>query len=305
MRTFFCCLPVLLFCAAAVYAQPSGEIDFSIAQGDGQASYVLRYDFSQGEEVTYRVTSYDSIVVWDHKPRVLIRERAERVQYRCDTILPEGYGMSVTLLSAVVRERLDTMPWIIREDHPFVGQPIRFLMAPDGERIRLRDTLLFPGSMPGAPFQPLLVPALGGADTVSVGAGSVFERKMWLLDNVYPPVQWQGGVIRKILGAQDTLEHSTVVVELSESGQVWYTPPALPGREKEDVVTHTRVNGGGRYWIDLEEGYPVAGDYQLIGNITFTNTENDKERQGRHTITMEFRIDDGYEDLKDLFELEQ
>lgn len=306
MKTLYWSLIALLFLSVAGYAQPDGGIEFAtVDDGKGEDSYVLRYDFSQGESVTYRVLSYDSIVVWDHQPRVLIRERAERVNYRCDTVLPDGYGITVTLLDAVVREQFDTLPWVVRADHPWVGQPIRFLMGPDGDRIRLRDTLKVTGSMPGAPFQPLLVPALGGADTVSVGAGSVFERKMWLLDNVYPPVQWQGGVIRKILGTLDTLGHSTVVVELSETGQVWYTPPPLPGRSAEDVVTHTRLNGGGQYWIDFDAGYPIAGDYQLIGNITFTNTETDEERLGRHTIFMAFQIDDGYDDLKDLFELEQ
>ena len=294
-----------LFLTVSAYAQPDGGMELVIGGDRSDESYVLRYDLSQGENVTYRVVSYDSIVIWDHQPRVLIRERAERVNYRCDTILPDGYGMTVTLMEAVVREKFDSLPWVIRADHPFVGQPIRFLMGPDGERIRLRDTLEFAGSMPGAPFQPLLIPALGGADTVSVGAGSVFERKMWLLDNVYPPVQMQGGAIRKILGTQDTLGHPVVMIELSETGQVWYTPPPPPGSTGENVVTHTRVNGGGRYWIDFEAGYPVAGDYQLIGNITFTNEQTDKERLGRHTIYMEYRIDDGYEDLKDLFELEQ
>lgn len=188
----FFCLALSAFSSAA--AQPSGSAA-ATKKGEGHppGSYVLRYRFSQGESVTYRVLSYDSIVIWDVEPRVLIRQRAEQVTYRCDTILPDGYGMTVTLGQAVVRERLDSLPWTIRTEHQLVGQPIRFLMKEDGERVRLRETPAVGGAMPGAPFQPLLIPHLGGVDTVSAGAGSVFEREMWLLDNVYPPVMWQGG----------------------------------------------------------------------------------------------------------------
>lgn len=294
----FFCLAFAAFSSAA--AQPSGSAA-AASKGDGlpPGSYVLRYKFSRGESVTYRVLSYDSIVIWDAEPRVLIRQRAEQVTYRCDTVLPDGYGMTATLDQAVVRERLDSLPWTIRTEHQLVGQPIRFLMKEDGERVRLRETPAVGGSMPGAPFQPLLIPHLGGVDTVSAGAGSVFEREMWLLDNVYPPVMWQGGGMRKILGTADTLGRHTLVVELSEVGQVWYTPPTTTG---DTLITHTRLNGGGRYWLAFDEGYPLTGEYQLVGNITFTNSATGKERLGRHTISMEFQVDTAGKDLEELFE---
>ena len=272
---------LILFCLAlfSVQAQEKPE----------QNAYPLRYDFSEGESVTYRVLSFDSLVIWDIDPRVVIRERVERITYRCDTILPEGYGMTMILEDVVVRERVDTLPWAMKTEHPWVGRPIRFLMNEDGKRIRLRDTMNSPGSMPGAPFQALVIPHLGGADTVSPGAGSVFDRSMWLLDNVYPPVQWNGGGLRKILGVGDTLEHHTIAVELSATGQVWYTPPTI-GKEK--LTTHIVVNGSGKYWISLDAGYPVTGEHQLIGNITFKNEGTEEERTGRQIISMVFSLDD-------------
>ena len=272
------------------------------AQQKEPNAYPLRYDFSQGESVTYRVISLDSLVIWDVDPRTVVRQRVERITYRCDTILPEGYGMTMILEDVLVRERVDTLPWSMKTEHPWVGRPIRFLMGEDGERIRLRDTLAFAGSMPGAPFQPLVIPHLGGADTVSPGAGSVFDRDMWLLYNVYPPVKWQGGGLRKILGAGDTLGHHSLVVELSETGQVWYSPPAFG---QAQLTTHTVVNGGGKYWISQDAGYPVTGEYQLIGNITFTNTRGDgkeEQRTGRQIISMIFSLDDLSSALESVFE---
>ena len=267
-----------------------------------EGPYPLRYDFSPGESVTYRVISFDSLVIWDADPHTLVRQRVERVTYYCDTVLPEGYGMVMFLEDVVVRERVDTLPWAMKTEHPWVGKPIYFLMAEDGQRIRLRDTLDVPGSMPGAPFQPLLIPHLGGVDTVSPGAGSVFDRDMWLLDNVYPPVKWQGGGLRRILGIADTLGHKNMIVELSETGQVWYTPPVLG---TDTLVTHTVLNGGGKYWISLDAGYPVMGEYQLMGNITFKRKKPDGEedqRTGRQIISMMYSIDDLSSTLESLFE---
>ncbi|MGE3802351.1 MAG: hypothetical protein AB7H80_15150 [Candidatus Kapaibacterium sp.] len=283
-----------LLTTATLYAQEKGK--------EEPNAYPLRYNFTQGESVTYRVISLDSLVIWDVDPRTVIRQRVERITYRCDTILPEGYGMTMILEDVVVRERVDSLPWSMKTEHPWVGQPIRFLMGVDGNRLRLRDTLAYPGSMPGAPFQPMVIPHLGGVDTVSPGAGSIFDRDMWLLDNVYPPVKWQGGGLRKIRGVGDTLGHHAIVVELSETGQVWYSPPYTG---KNSLTTHTVVNGSGTYWISLDAGYPVAGDHQLIGNITFTSTRPDgteEERSGRQIISMIFSLDDLSSTLDSVFE---
>ena len=287
-------LLLILFCigGAGIQAQEKNKSD----------TYPLRYDFSEGESVTYRVVSLDSLVIWDVKPRTVIRERVERITYRCDTILPKGYGMTMVLEDVVVRERVDTLPWSKRTVHPWVGKPVRFLMGVDGERIRLRDTMDVPGSMPGAPFQALVIPHLGGVDTVSPGGGDIFEREMWLLDNVYPPVQWAGGGLRKILGVSDTLGHHAIAVELSETGQVWYAPPSGGG---ETIMTHTIVNGGGSYWISLDAGFPVTGEHHLIGNITFNNEDTGEQRTGRQIINMIFALDDPTTALDSVFKENQ
>lgn len=276
-----------------------GAVDASAQKTpSGNPVWDLRYDLEQGESITYRVISLDSIVIWAERPQVLLRQRVERITYRCDTVLPDGYGMRMTLDDVVIRERFDTLPWITRDVHPWTGTSIYFLMDEQGERIRLRDTLDAPGTMPGAPFQPLLIPHIGPHDTLSAGAGSVFDREMWLLENTYPPIEFTGGTLRKVLGPADTLGHETAKVQLNETGQVWFIPPAGPGGEQ--IRMHARVNGTGHYFIDFEYGFPVTGDYEMIANLTLSDANGENVRYGRQRISMIFHVDELMEDL-DLF----
>jgi hypothetical protein len=307
--TFSLTLVALLSTCAAV-AQPGGGMEFSIgaatdrgAGGSGAAA--LRYDFTQGESVTYRVLSYDSLMIWAEEPKILIRHRVERITYRCDTILPDGFGMTMTLNDVIVREKFDTLPWVTRTVHPWSGQSIRFLMAPDGMRLRLRDTLSAPGVMPGAPFQPLLLPHFGGTDSVGYDVSSVFDREMWLLENAYPPVLWKGAVMRKYLGGRDTLGQETVAIQLNETGQLWYMPPTLEdGRTPLSI--HTRLNGACDYLFAPDLGYPVAGSGYVIGDLTFGSPdETDDPMQGRQIISMEFAVDQLSTDLMDVFDTEE
>ena len=282
-------------------AQPVG---FSIGENpvEADASWIMAYDFEQGESVTYRVASLDSIVIWQTTPQILLRQRVERITYRCDTILPDGFGMTMTLDDVVVRERFDTLPWITRTEHPWSGTSIRFVMDRQGKRLRLRDTLDQPGVLPGAPFQPLILPHLGNGDTLQAGAGTVFDREMWLLENAYPPVLWKGGVLRKMMGGTDTLGRAVGSVQLNETGQLWFMPPAPPGRES--ISMHSVLNGTGTYLIDFEAGYPVVGDYQMIANLTLTDGDEENQRFGRQVISMIFHIDDLSEDLETFLERE-
>lgn len=291
-------LPILLLLAVATIVPSAGSLSADPPSDD---TWLLRYDFEPGEEVTYRVVSFDSITIWTAGvPRYMLRERAERMTYGCDTILPDGYGMWMRLDDVVVREKLDTLPWMMRSGHAWVGETIYFVMTPQGERLRLRDTLDRPGTLPGAPFQPTVLPHIGNQDSMSGGAGGVFDRKMWLLENSYPPSYWQGGVMRKMLGAGDTLGHTTAALQLNEVGQLWYLPP--PVGDQHPLEIHTRLNGAGIYHFDFEAGYPVAGDYSMIANLAFNEDPEGRERIGRQIISMVFHIEEPGTSLHDLFE---
>ena len=89
-------------------------------------SISLRYDFVKGKTLRYRVVAYDSIVLYDRHWRTLARERAEVVQFRCDSVLPNdsGYIMTIMTTGYAATETIDSLPPITRDTSGWVNRPI-------------------------------------------------------------------------------------------------------------------------------------------------------------------------------------
>ncbi len=277
----------------AGFSQVNAQAGFTAVDGNtdtGLDSIRLEYRFTPGQEITYRVLSTDSIVLFDETPFVIQRQRIEHITFRCDTILPDGYGMTVVMNQYVAREKMDTMPEVTLTSHQWLDREIKFLMSPYGERIRLRDYQEGDGVAPGEQFQPLLLPFIGDNLNTYIGASDLFELKHWLLDNVYPPVEWIGGVFRVVKGYGETLGVKTYSIELSETGHVEYLPPSPPGMEGHETVIQTVVNSSHSLEFAYKAGFPVAGKVNLIGNLTFKNNTSDAEMSGRHFMTVEYSI---------------
>lgn len=244
----------------------------------------IRYHFKPGEGVRYRVVAVDSIIIFDRVWRTVTRRRAEVVQYRCNSILPNGNMlMTVELTEYAATERLDTMPQVTRTTHPWVGHPRVFVMSPTGRRLDMIRFDSIPGSTPGGPFAPLALPYLG--DSVAVRGNDVFTNRQWMFDNVFPPVGWDGTTFRSLNGMIDTLGERLFDVELTETAVVHYRPI---GRS-DSVITRSRINGAGRYLISPDRGYPVGGTYDLIADIDLTNPHGESI-QGRHLMSTIFEL---------------
>lgn len=270
-RTFFSILFLLL----------SGSFSLMRAQEPLDTVH-LSYRFSPGESVTYRVVSQDTIVMLDSIRRTFANERVEIVEYRCDTILTDGYVMTMTLKDYAATESLDGIPPITRVTHPWVGRPVTFLMSATGERKELLELNKEPGVAPGGPFAPLLLPVLGDSNTY-VGGSTSRHHDYWLFDNVYPPVYWKGTTFRVIPGRGTTTAGDVVVVSLSDVAQVAYK---LPGTE---IISQTIVNGAGTYNLSPTLGYMTGGFYELVGKISIKPPSR-PEITGRHSMTMTFEM---------------
>ena len=244
----------------------------------------LRYHFSPGETVTYRVVSRDSIVMLDSARRTFANERVEIIEYRCDTVLVDGYVMTMTLKEYAATESMNGIPPVTRTSHPWVGRPVTFLMGPTGNREResLLEMTTEPGVAPGGPFAPLLLPVLGDSNS-HVGASNTRKHGYWLFDNVYPPVYWEGMTFRVVPGRGNTTAGDVVVVTMSDVATVAYK---LPGT---DVLSLTIVNGAGTYNLSPKLGYMTGGLYELVGRISI-KVPSRPEITGRHTMTMAFEM---------------
>ncbi len=271
------CAVVALLPGTPVSAQPSTAVD----------SVTLRYDFKPGDHVTYRVISFDSVMIFSRTKRQIVRERVETVMFRCDSLVADGYAMTVVTTGYAATEYIDTLPAVTRNEHPWVGREIPFVMTPSGRRLRrlpAADSLIA-GVAPGAPFQPLLLPDLGGEATF-VGASGTFQAKQLMVDNVYPPVELTGTSFRVIPTRVDTAGHKALRVVLNDVGKVEYLLVA-PGDGK--IVTTTGINGAGEFYYDTNLGSIFAGQYMLIGDFQM-RTSDGGEAEGRHVLSMMYEI---------------
>lgn len=248
-------------------------------------SVLLRYQFKPGQEVRYRSLSYDSIMIFSRTNRLIVRERTEVVRYRCDSIVPDGYAMTMTVMSYIATERADTLPAVIRDTHPWVGRYISVVISPTGKRLRLipSATPQAYGTAPGAPFQPLLLPELGPEHSF-VGETRGMRTDPLLLENVYPTLQCSNTSIRATEARVDTLGQQTVRIAFSDAGNVVYS---ITHPDNQKVTTQTAVNAAGHYYFAPKEGRVVGGSYVTFGNITF-ETSTGQRATGRHIIGMEY-----------------
>ncbi len=244
---------------------------------------LLRYRFTPGLQLIYRVLSYDSIIVVDTVSRTLARERAELVGIRCDSVLPDSYVMTMVTMDYNALERA-AGPEAERGDHPWVGRVLRFRMTPNGRRLTLlttgRET---PATSPGGPVAPLLLPNLGD-DTAFIGVSTAFKNDQWLVDNAFPPVMWNGNVFRAVPRRFDTLGQTVVEVELSEVGGSRYQQPGT-----DNPAVGAKCNGGGSYFLSAALGYPIAGAYNQINNFSMT-FPGGHSVNGRHSLGMMFEL---------------
>lgn len=239
----------------------------------------VRYRFTQGEEVRYRVVAVDSILLHDRQDKRLSRRRVEVVKYRCDSILPDGnYLVTVEWTDYAATERYDTLPEVIRTTHPWIGHPRSFIMTPTGHRVDMVRYDKVAGAAPGGPFAPLAIPCLG--EGIEARGNDIFPNKQWLFDNVFPPVMWNGTTYRNLQGVIDTLGEELELVELTETARAYYIPTGMP----DSILTESRINGAGRYLLSSKKGYPVGGTYDLIADITLNNSHGETV-EGRHVMS--------------------
>lgn len=243
----------------------------------------LRYRLTAGTTLNYRVYSFDSIVIFDTVHRTLARERLEMVTLRCDSVLPRGYVMTETTTAYHDTERRDAVPGTEHNDHPWRGRHITFIMTATGRRVGLVHASGSPGSAPGGPFAPLLLPYFG-PDTAEVGGSDNYANDSWLVDNIYPPIKWAGSCFRSVDRRFDTLGQTVYAVQVAEVATTNYRQAG-----QSDPVTHATTNGSGTYFFAKRLGYPVAGESQII-NRFIMDLEKDRKVEGRHITGMMYEL---------------
>ncbi|MBC8144556.1 MAG: hypothetical protein H7X80_03155 [bacterium] len=239
----------------------------------------LVYSFDVGETVTYRVTTHDTLVLSGANSVLQAAERSHIVSYTCDSIVRDGYVLTMRYSGYAARERRDSLPLVTRTAHPWTEHSYTFLMTPDGRRVRLlskSDSLV----APAGPFQPLLLPYLGDRWT-HVGSSQMFDIAHWLIDNVAPAIIWNGTSFRAITERREAFGLAAIGVSLTETGRATYE--ASGGR-----ITDAIINSEGHYWYSPMLGYPVAGEVVSMNRLEIRS--NGAQAEGRQVIHTTFEI---------------
>ncbi len=265
---------------AAVLLAVSALPRVAPAQDQALDTVNLAYHFTRGQQVTYRVVTQDSIVLWDSVPRVLTAQRVEVIAVRCDDILPEGFVMSEKLVDYVATESRPGVAQVVRRTHPWVGRTVRFLMSRSGERLKLVQTDSTQQMAPCGPLRTEIMPDLFDSITW-VGASKNFESAYWSFDNSYPPVYWKGHVFRVVSDRKDTMGTSAIAVDLSRVGRIDYRMPGSP------ITNAAVINGAGTFYFSPELGHIVAGDASMIANLTLSR-DDAWSITGRQVLSMTF-----------------
>lgn len=286
-RTMKLKLPLLVVIVIAVMAPTVGLLVPQNLTAQTIDSLHIRYRFKQGDTLSYRLYAFDSITVFDVVSKRLLRERTEIISFRCDSVLPNGYIMTTTMREYGANETLDTLPTVRRTVHDWVGRSVTYQMSSTGFRVDMLRYKEDPGTVPGGPFEPLILPAFSGnPDSMFVVGSSIFPKDMWLFDNAYPPVKWNGTSLRRFMGTKDTLNRRSIDIQMNDVAQISY----YPGGDNDAPMTQSKVNGSGNYLLNPELGCPISGTYDLIADITFTNPKTGEKVTGRHVMSVMFEL---------------
>lgn len=283
MRPSFHSLPFLIV-LLSLYA--AGQLS---AQGNDPA-HLLRYRFKAGDSVVYRVHAVDSIGLFDVHRRTVMRERISIISYHCDSVLADGsYIMSWRYHAYGATERIDTLPPVTRETHPWVGRTATFRMTPGGLRTTMYRWDKTSEASPGGPMEPLALPWIGDDSVKFTYPGNTsYSGKNWLFENSFPPALFDGIMMRSADPIADTAGRRVLPIELSTAGTIAY----VTGRGEDSILTQAVIQSGGTYKLGVKEGYPLAGQIDLIARLKLTITHDDEQKviDGRHTITTVFEL---------------
>lgn len=254
------------------------------AAGQPEPITVL-YDFTPGESVWYEVATYDTLLLNGANQLLQTAEREYTVSFTCDSLVRDGFAMTMRSHAYSSRERRDTLPSTTRTSHSWLRRPLSFVMRYDGRRVRFITQIDTPSVAPGGPFQPLLLPFVGEPRALT-GKSETFKESHWLLDNASPPVLWTGSMFRSIEKRVDSAGMPTLELAFAETGRARYEPA-------NGVSTEAVTNASSRHWFAPMLGFPVAGEVHAIYNLTMSTPRGDGE--GRQIVNTVYHILDADE----------
>lgn len=169
---------ILFFCLCAISGvQAQVQNDVGFPEPIRKDTVCFRYQFLPGDQLVYRVVSYDTIQVKEQEP--LLKERVEMLRLVCDSIGRNGhFYLRQTLTDYISRESLGDTKKVTRTESPWVGRTAFLEIDPLGRRYfsDMSQSEQASALAPGGAFQPALI--------AGIYESCHLVHKTWMADQI-------------------------------------------------------------------------------------------------------------------------
>lgn len=246
----------------------------------------LGYHFRAGDSLLYKVTSYDTVIVYG-KP-TFVRNREEFISIVCDFVDEQGRMYVRQTLEHITAKENAGKDSVTRSTSDWIGRTAMFIMDSTGRRTLSRqfDTSRIAMSV-GGPFQPMLLPPLYDSlcHTPQYNKGWLIDRLDTLAENGYPHPLLKHFCSYIIKKEVDTLGLHCINVQYAQTGQ----GSVLSNNEAAQVYSRTVLNGSGSMYFLTKKMIPFIGTYENLNNLTI-KTPTSPETTARSITHSEFML---------------
>jgi hypothetical protein len=205
----------------------------------------LRYRFTAGDTLIYRVEAQDSILLGEEP--ALVRERYETLMLLCDSVDADGtFWLRLLPIEFLARERQDTLQ-ALRPESPCLHRPV--LLRIDSLGRRLSGTSPARALVcPGGPFAlPFLLPL--APQCVRTHESWLVQDSLELWENGFPPPRLFRTSLLRLFPQWDTLGYRGREIQHVTTSQGWFV--------RDSALTARSVgNAFGRLLLSAD-GIPV------------------------------------------------
>ncbi len=247
-----------------------------------------RYNFYQGDTLTYRIHAHDSIIVGMDKP--LLRIREEFYQVVCDSVGKKNgyYYLSIKLTNYNAIESNENLKNVDRKTSPWTNRKVFLVIDSLGNRIssKVDNENLFAMS-PGGAFNPYLFFPINGfcknakESWISQSMDTLAEN-----GNPYPLVERT--LLFRAHEEKDTLGQICLNLAYISTGQ----GSVILRTESEKISVTSVLAGSGNMYISKKDLVPVYKFANIEQKLRIYTPEDEDGNPAWHFTSMEFFLEE-------------
>jgi len=283
---FFVCNISILYSQVNPSDYDDDEIDYDFGMKQNKADTLrMKYSFSKGDELVYRIVAFDSISIDYDIP--LKKSRYERLLIKCDSVTPRNtFILSHRLIDYIGFESKGDIEGIKRTGSPWINRVVQIEIDSVGRRLNeIADDTLRAAMSPGGAFNPVLFFPFEFSERLQNQSWNI-SGMMKMQENGVPYPLLRYSALFKSNRKLDTLDHKCVDLEFIRTGQ------GSVGIVTEDtkIKATNVINSAGNIYISEELNIPIF--YRMTQEQKLTlHFPNDIHKPGWHYTNISYTLD--------------